>query len=88
MQRYVPPWVTLTPAARQAAPTTRASSGQMGSAKLMCATRPSPKKVETRPRVRSKNWSGITKSSGLWPSFSDPTALSEMMRSTPSAFMP
>ena len=40
------------------------SCGQTGSAKLTCATRPSPKNVETRPRVRSKNWSGMTKSSG------------------------
>ncbi len=28
----------------------------------MCATMPSPKKVSTRCRVRSKNWFGITKS--------------------------
>ena len=54
----------------------------------MCATRPSPKNVETRPRVRSKNWSGRTKSCGRCSSLSEPTALSEMMRSTPSDFMP
>ena len=38
---------------------------------------PSPKKVSTRWRVRSKNWSGITKSSGLCSSFNDPTADTE-----------
>ena len=54
----------------------------------MWATSPSPKKVEMRPRVRSKNWSGMTKSSGLCSSLSEPTALSEMIRSTPSDFMP
>ena len=35
------------------------------------------KNVEGRPLVRSKNWSGITKSSGASSSFSEPTALNE-----------
>ncbi len=54
----------------------------------MCATMPSPKKVSTRCRVRSKNWFGITKSSGLCSSFSDPTAETEIMRSTPNCLKP
>ena len=45
---------------------------------------PSPKKVETRWRVRSKNWSGMTNSSGLCSSFNEPTAEMETIRSTPS----
>src|SRR6476660_1944447 len=84
MQRYVPPRLAFTPAVAHDEPTTSDSCGQKGSAKLTCATSPSPKNVEIRPRVRSKNWSGITKSSGLCSSFSDPTALKERIRSTPS----
>ena len=60
---------------------------QTGSPKATWATMPSPKKVPTRAKVRSMNWSGITKSVGLCSSFSEPTAETERMRSTPSIFM-
>ena len=86
--RVVAEAVAEMPAARQAASRVSLIWGQMGSAKLMWATRPSPKKVEMRPRVRSKNWSGRTKSCGRCCSWSEPTALKEMMRSTPSDFRP
>src|SRR5579864_3458434 len=88
MHRYVPPCFTLMRDPRHAASTTRAISAQTGSANAMCATTPSPKKVDARFVVRSKNCSGITKSSGLCSSFSDPTADSEMIRLTPSFLNP
>ncbi len=47
-RRCLPEW--RTPSARQASYSRRLSWGQTGSAKLMCATKPSPKKVEARPR--------------------------------------
>jgi len=51
----LPPRFTVTPASVHACWSTSESWGQTGSAKLICATSPSPKKVEARPRVRSKN---------------------------------
>ena len=47
-----------------------------------------PKKVLMRPRVRSKNWSGTTTSSGGYSSLRLPTALAEKIRSTPSSLKP
>ena len=58
--------------------------GQKGSAKLMCATMPSPKKVDTRLRVLSMSWSGTTMSWGAISSRRLPTALTDTTRSTPS----
>ena len=49
---------------------------------------PSPKKVETRRFVASKNWSGTTRSSGRIASFMLPTAEIEMTHSAPSALSP
>ena len=40
------------------------------------------------PCVRSKNWSAMTMWPGLISSFMLPTAETEMIRSTPSFFMP
>ena len=52
------------------------------------ATIPSPKKDEMRRFVWSKNWSGMTRSSGGIRSRMLPTALTEMTHSTPSALSP
>ncbi len=54
------------PRARRAAYATWPSGPQNGWANATCATSPSPKNVLIRPRVRSKNWSGITRSSGAY----------------------
>ncbi len=64
------------------------SGAQNGCANPTCATRPRPKNVEMRPRVRSRNWSGMTRSSGLYSSFRLPTALADRMYSTPSVLKP
>src|SRR5208337_791879 len=84
----MPPSFPVTPATWHASRTTFVISPHTGSPNPMWATMPSPKKVSTRWRVRSKNWSGITKSSGLCSSFSEPTAETETMRSTPNCLKP
>ena len=61
-----------------------ATVAQTGSPKATWPTIPSPKKVAMRLKVRSMNWSGMTNSVGLCSSFSEPTADTERMRSTPS----
>src|ERR1043165_6980831 len=53
MQRYVPPRWTLTAAARQDSSSTSPKLAQTGCAKVMCATIPSPKKVDSRARARA-----------------------------------
>src|SRR3546814_13116179 len=51
---------------------------------LTCATMPSPKKLFSRAKVRSINWSAITKRPGGISSRSDPTAEMERMSVHPA----
>ena len=59
---------------------------QNGSAMATCTTMPVSKKVLSRNLVRSINWLGTTRSRGANSSFRLPTALTEMIRSTPNDF--
>ena len=88
MHTYVPDGWTVAPTARADATASPASSAHTGCANPTCAAMPPPKNVLTRPFVRSKNWSGITTSSGGYSSLRLPTALAEKMRSTPSSLKP
>ena len=85
MQTYVPPRVAASPAASAASARFAASAGQIGSAKETCATRPSPKNVSARWRVRSMNWSGMSARRGTCSSLRLPTAEAERSASQPSA---
>ena len=78
----------MAPAARAASAAMSISRGQTGLAIETWATRPLPKKVSGRCRVRSKNWSGTTMSVGLYSIFSEPTAETETISSTPSTLKP
>ena len=69
-------------AARQAAE----RRGQVGWATLTCATQPVPKKLFSRAKVRSMNWSMMTKSPGAISSRNEPQAETEMTSVTPSRF--
>ena len=62
-------------------------TGQTGSAKAMCPTTPSEKKVFGRSFVWSKNWSTTTTSPGRMPSFMLPTAEMERTASAPIFFI-
>ena len=57
---------------------------QVGSAMLTWATNPVPKNDFSLAKVRSMNWSTMTKLPGLSSSLSDPTAEKETIRSTPA----
>src|SRR3546814_12096830 len=58
--------------------------GHTESAMLTCATMPSPKQLFSRAKVRSINWSAITKRPGGISSRSDPTAEMERMSVHPA----
>jgi hypothetical protein len=62
--------------------------GHTGSAKLACATIPSPKNVSRRCLVRSMNWSGITACLGGYSSLRLPTAEADSRASHPSILKP
>ena len=64
----------------------RASDVQTGSATETCATSPAPKNDFSRAKVRSMNWSTITKCPGAISSRNDPTAETETRCVTPAAF--
>ena len=53
---------------------------------LTCATQPVPKKLLSRAKVRSMNWSTMTKSPGANSSRNDPQALMLITSVTPSRF--
>ena len=59
-----PPRVTCAPAASAASAASADSRGQTGSAIETWATRPGPKKLASRAKVRSMNWSTTTKRPG------------------------
>ena len=63
-----------------------ASSGLTGSAIETCATQPGPKKLFSRAKVRSMNWSTMTKCPGGSSSFSDPQAEIDTRSVTPARF--
>jgi 5'-methylthioadenosine phosphorylase len=65
MQTYVPDLCTVAPALRADSHAIADSGPQNGCANATCPTSPSPKNVLARPRVRSKNCVGMTRSSGL-----------------------
>jgi hypothetical protein len=50
------------------------------------ATRPTPKKLFSRAKVRSMNWSQMTKSPGASSSRKEPTAETDTMSVTPDRF--
>ncbi len=79
---------TVAPSCREASSSTPARFAETGCASEVWATRPSPKKVSGRWRVRSKNWSGITMCPGTYSIFSEPTAETEIRNSTPSVLKP
>ena len=84
MTMSVPPACAATSVSRVAASSVLPRLGQNGVSKAMWATMPRPKKVWGRaPRVRSMTWSGTTMCSGAISSLRLPTALTEMMCSTP-----
>jgi hypothetical protein len=57
--------------------------GSYGSAKEACRTSGPSKKVDGRPQVLSTIWAGTAKWPGAHPVSSEPTAVVEMIRSTP-----
>ena len=74
---------------RRAAPAAASASPirpQTGCAIETCATQPGPKKLFSRAKVRSMNWSITTKSPGAKSSRRLPTADSETMSVTPQRF--
>ena len=77
----------MAPASAQESAITRDSGRQNGWAKATWATSPRPKNVERRCCVRSMNWSGTTTCCGAYFSFSEPTADTERIHSTPSTFI-
>ena len=82
----VPPGCTLMSSAWAAWWTRWLVWAQNGSAMATCTTTSVSKKVLSRSLVRSINWLGITRSSGANSSLRLPTALTEIIRSTPMDF--
>ncbi len=60
--------------------------GHTGSATETCATQPAPKKLFSRAKLRSMNWSTITKWPGGKSSRKLPTAESDSTSVTPDRF--
>jgi len=75
------------PAERAAATQAADRSGQTGFATLTCATQPVPKNDFSRAKVRSTNWSTMTKSPGVISSLKLPQALMLTRCVTPSRFI-
>ena len=75
------------PSASQAAAHQSPNRRLTGWAIETCATMPSPKKLFSRAKVRSMNWSTITNMPGTSSSRNEPQALTETMSVTPVRFM-
>jgi hypothetical protein len=76
----------VTPALFAAASSASPSRAQTGCAIETCATQPSPKKLFSRAKVRSMNWSTMTKSPGGRSARSEPQALIETISVAPARF--
>ena len=77
----------LSFSAASARATAACSRGETGCENGTCPTQPVPKKLFSRAKVRSMNWSTRTNVPGGNSSFSEPTADKETRSVTPARFI-